>query len=46
MKVNSEISTTSIQIQTIPRNHVTMDNLQKLQLFEEYKRTQEYGEYD
>ena len=28
----------------MPRNHVTINNLQKLQLLEEYKRIQENGE--
>ena len=44
MNVNNKISTTSTQLQTVPRNYVTKNNLQKLQLLEEHKRIQENGE--
>ena len=44
MNVNIKISTTSTQLQTMPRNYVTMNNLQKLQLLEEHKGIQETGE--
>ena len=41
MNVNSETLTTSTQLQTMPQNHVTINNFQKLQLLEEYTRIQE-----